>query len=171
MDGYKRELKAVGGRSEVQKHIDVLLSTNAKFVIAVDSDYRLLLKSLHSHTRIIETEYHSIENLMLFSLNITTLIRNLSHDVDYESSQVDAWLEQFDETAYPLMVADFLVEKNNLGHPCVGDNCFPLLIAKNKHRLDTEKINLTIKELGIPQEEMDETTQKLRAYKPRFHIR
>ena len=171
LNGYKREFKSVGGRLEVQKYIEQLLLTNAKFVVAVDSDYRLLLKDIHNHKRIIETQCHSIENLMLYSLNITTLIRLLSHNLDYESYKVDEWLEKFDATVYPLMIADFLIEQNNLGCRCVGDNCAPFLIGKNNFEFDHNKIDNTIKQLNISQEELDKTNQKLKDYKPRFHIR
>ena len=170
VDGFKREFKVVEGKLQVQEYIDVLYSTDAKFVIAIDSDYRLLLKSLHRHTRIIETQYHSIENLMLHSFNITSFIRDLSHNVDYEYSKVDAWLDKFDEAIYSLMVADFLIEQNNLRYPCVGNNCSPFLTI-NKYEFDSDKINNAIEKLNISQEDLNEATQKLRAYKPRFHIR
>lgn len=169
--GYKRKIKAVGGRLEIQKYIDQLLLRDAKFVVAIDSDYRLILGKLHSNTRIIETQYHSIENLMLHSLNITKLIRNLSYDVEYTSSKVDAWLEHFDETLYSLMVADVLIEQHKLGYQCVGDNCSPFLMVKNKPEFDVDKINNAIQKLSLPQDKLNEISQKLKDYEPRFHIR
>ena len=84
INGYKRKLKPVGGRLEVQHYINELLMNKAKFAVAIDSDYRLLLNRLHKHLRILETKYHSIENLMLCPSVIASVIRNLSHNTEYE---------------------------------------------------------------------------------------
>jgi hypothetical protein len=171
LNGYKRKLKPVGGRLEVQLYINELLVNKAKFAVAVDSDYRLLLDCLHKHSRILETKYHSIENLLLCPSAITSVIRNLSHDADYEALTADSYLEHFDQATHPLMVADLIVEKNKLKKQCVGDNCFPLLAKKNDPAFDTTKINNLIEALNLPEEEFDKLSDELEKVKPRFHIR
>jgi hypothetical protein len=171
VNGYKRKLKSVGGQPEVQLYIDELLSNKAQFVVAIDSDYRLLLNGLHEDTRIVETKYHSIENLMISSSAITSIIRNLSYDEEYEIFIADDWLKHFDETTYSLMIADLIIEKNNLGKKCVGKNCCPFLAKNNNPTFDINKINCFIQKLQLSQKELDEMNEKLVEVKPRFHIR
>ncbi len=171
INGYKRKLKSVGGRLEVQHYIDELLLNKAKFAVAIDSDYRLLLNRLHTHSRILETKYHSIENLMLCSSAIASVIRNLSHDTEYEVNTADTWLKYFDQTTHSLMVADLVIEKNNLGKQCVGENCSPFLVKKHEPTFNTTKIDDLIEKLNLPEEELDEMGRKLEEVKSRFHIR
>lgn len=171
VNGYKRKLKPVGGRPEVQHYINELLSNKAKFAVAIDSDYRFLLNCLHKNSRILETKYHSIENLMLCPSVIASVICNLSHDTEYEVLTADNWLKHFDEATYPLMVADLIIEKSNLGKQCVGENCSPFLIKNNNPIFDANKINCLIQKLNLSQEEVDEMNGKLKEVKPRFHIR
>ena len=47
INGYKLKLKSVGGRPQVQRYIEELLQNKAKFAIAIDSDYGLLLYRLN----------------------------------------------------------------------------------------------------------------------------
>jgi hypothetical protein len=171
LNGYKRKFKPVGGRLEVKNYINELLLNKTKFAVAIDSDYRLLIDCLHKNPRIIETIYHSIENLMLCSSTIASVIRNLSHDTEYEIFKVNSWLEHFDLATYSLMIADLLIEKNHLGKQCVGENCFPFLVKHHEPTFDETKINNFIENLNLPQEELDELNQKLKNFKSRFHIR
>lgn len=171
LNGYKRKLKPVGGRPEVQHYIDELLQSKAKFAVAVDSDYRLLLNRLHKDSRILETKYHSIENLMLCPSVIASVIRNLSHDTEYEVLTADSWLKHFDQATHSLMIADLIIEKNNLGKQCVGENCSPFLGKRNEPNFDTAKIDHLIEKLNLPEEEFNEMSKKLEEVNPRFHIR
>jgi hypothetical protein len=161
----------VGGRLEVQNYIDELLLNKAKFAVAIDSDYRFLLNCLHQDSRILETKYHSIENLMLCPSVIASVIRNLSHDTEYEVLTADDWLKHFDEATHSLMVADLIIEKNKLGKQCVGENCSLFLISNNNPTFDTNKIDRFIQKLNLPMEEFDEMGGKVEKVKPRFHIR
>lgn len=171
INGYKRKLKPVGGRSEVQHYIDEILLNKANLSVAVDSDYRFLLNRLHKNSRIIETKYHSIENLMLCPPVIASLIRNLSHNTEYEVLKADAWLRHFDLATHPLMVADLIIERNSLGRQCVGDNCSPFLVKKHTPTFDHTKIDNLIEKLILPKEDLDEIEKKLEKVKSRFHIR
>lgn len=171
VNGYKRRFKPVGGRPEVQNYINELLSNKAKFAVATDSDYRFLLNCLHENSRILETKYHSIENLMLCPSVIASIIRSLSHDTEYEVLTADNWLKHFDETTHPLMVADLIIEKNNLGKQCVGENCSPFLVKENNPIFDADRISCFIQKLNLSKEEVDEMNGELEKVKPRFHIR
>ena len=171
LNGYKRKIKSVGGRPEVQNYLDEILRNNAKFAVAIDSDYRLILNGLYQDSQILETEYHSIENIMLCSSVVASIVRNLSHDPDYEPSSVDSWLDHFNTATHSLMVADIVIEKNNLGKRCVGDNCSLFLMNKNSPSFDLAKIDAFLKKLDLPEEEFNTLSQKTKHLKPQFHIR
>jgi Protein of unknown function (DUF4435) len=171
LNGYKRKIKPVGGRLEVRNYIDEILNNEAKFTVAIDSDYNLLLNCLYNHSKIVETQFHSIENLMLYPLGITSVIRDLSHDTEYEFHKVNSWLEKFDLATYPLMVADFFIEKENLGKKCVGENCFPFLVKNNIPEFDLDKISRFLTKLDLTIEGFNMLEQNLESFKPRSHIR
>jgi hypothetical protein len=170
VDGYKRKFKPVGGAA-VNKYIEEISHRNANFGVAIDSDYRLLLGKVHHHPRILETHCHSIENLMLSSSNIVSIIRTKSRVTDYDIQDVETWLDHFNESLYKLMVADFLNEQNNLGIKCAGDNCFRFLEKTHVPKFDETKINSFINSLNFPQEQLDKASQRLKGYKPSLHIR
>jgi hypothetical protein len=170
-NGYKRKFKPVGGRPQVQAYINEILSHDAKFVVAMDSDYRVLLNDSYQNSRILETQYHSIENLMISPSTITSIIQNLSYNPDYEILEAEIWLEHFDLATHPLMIADIVIEANKLGKPCVGDNCSPLLINKNSPIFDAQKIQNLLENLNLPQEDFNKIAETIKHVKPQFHIR
>jgi Protein of unknown function (DUF4435) len=171
LNGYKRKFKPVVGRPEVERHIKELLQNEAKFAVAIDSDYRLIINKPYENPRIVETQYHSIENLMLCSSVMTSIIRNLSHDTEYNKSVVNNWLEHFDSATHSLMVADVIVEKHNLRKDCVGDNCSRFLIKNQNPQFDPSKIDDFIAQLDLPEDQFIEMQAELKNYKSRFHIR
>jgi len=108
---------------------------------------------------------------MLCSSVVASIVRNLSHDPDYEPSSVDSWLDHFNTATHSLMVADIVIEKNNLGKRCVGDNCSLFLMNKNSPSFDLAKIDAFLKKLDLPEEEFNTLSQKTKHLKPQFHIR
>ncbi len=169
--GLKLKLMPVGGRTEVNKYIEEIIKNDARFIVAIDSDYRLLMGRLNSHSRILETEYHSIENLILCPDAIASVIRDHSCNTEYDNSEVEAWLCHFDEKVRLLMTADYVVELNNLGLPCMGDNCCRFLVKKHLPEFDEAKIKLFIQNLGITEEDIHDTSEVLKDYEPRFQAR
>lgn len=116
INSYKSRVVLVGGKKEINKYIEQIINHDAKFIVAADSDYRLLLgEELHNHPRIIETQCHSIENIMLFPSSIALIIRNLIRHDDYDKEIIERWLTNFDLTTYLLMIADVFIEKGKLG--------------------------------------------------------
>jgi len=169
--GNRLKLISVGSCEEVKKYLEEIITNNAYFIVAIDSDYRLLMEKLNSHTRVLETGYHSIENLMLCPATIASVIREHSCNVEYENSEVEAWLCHFDEKVRLLMTADYVVELNNLGLQCRGDNCCRFLVKQHIPEFDAVKIELFIQKLGIAEEDIQDTINKLERYVPRFHAR
>lgn len=175
IDGYKRKFKPVGG-GEIKKYIeeiDNIDNNDAKFAIALDSDYRLITGKLHHHPRILETPSYSIENIMLSALSIGYIISIKSRNIDYDIQQVETWLDYFNKTTYILMVADFLIQEAKLGKECLGDNCLKFLENGNTKApiFDKNKIKEFVSTLGIAKEELDEAEKNLIKYKPCLHVR
>jgi hypothetical protein len=176
INGYRRRFKPVGGRQQVQPYIDQILldevlTDEVHFAVAIDSDYSFLLNSLYQNSRILETKYHSIENLILCPFVIISAISSLSYDTEYEIFKVNDWLSRFDEATHSLMVADLTIEKNNLQKKCVGESCEPFLIKEDNLDFDIHKIECFIQNLNLPTQELDEMARKVGTVKPRFHIR
>lgn len=150
INGYKIKLKPVGGRSEVQPYIDELLCGEAKFIVAIDSDYTMLLNSISENSRIVETRLHSIENLLLCPAVITSIVRNLSHDTEYEIDRVNNWLEHFDLLTYPLMIADIVIEKNKLEKNVSVKVVFHFWLKKKIQHSTIKKLQILLKSLTYP---------------------
>jgi Protein of unknown function (DUF4435) len=171
VNGYKKKIKSVGGTPAVQPYIDELLHGKAKFAVAVDSDYRLLLNRLHNDIKIIETKYHSIENLMLHPSSIASIIRSLSYETEYEELLVDDYLNHFDLATHALMVADLAIQEHRIEKQCVGDNCSQFLASKNIPKFDADRIDCFIGNLELPDKAWSKADRKLKGKKSRFHIR
>lgn len=172
LDGYKRKLKPVGGE-EIKKYVAEIYSNDANFAVALDSDYRIITGKINNHPRILETPSYSIENLMLFNLSITHIIRIKSRNIDYEVQKVEEWLDYFNDITYSLMIADFLIQEAKLGQECLGDNCFQFLEnGKTKlPKFDEKKIREFLINLGVGREKLEEAEKKLMKYKPFLHVR
>lgn len=145
----------------------------ARFCVALDSDYRYLMNKLHQHPRIVETIFHSIENILLSSLTIQYIIKTHSFNLDYDIEDVEKWLDYFDEHLYPLMVADYINEEQKLGLKVVPDKCMRFLNNQNRKtpEFDDDKITKFINNLNIDPEIITKKTKELNSYKPSHHIR
>ena len=153
------------------KYAECILNEDAKFIVALDSDYRFISGNLNNHTRILETQCHSIENLMFCAANIASIIRALSHNIEYSLNEVETWLEHFDKSIYILMVADFIIERDNLGKKCMGDNCSRFVEKSKGCLFVASEIKLFTQNLCLQQEDLDKTSLDMKHYKPRFHSR
>ena len=174
-DKYKSKIIAVGGKEEIKKNVDLIINDNdrSKFIVAMDSDYKLLLgEDLSIHPRIIETQCHSIENLMLFPSSISLIICNHAKIDNYDKEVIEQWLDNFDSIAYDLMIADVLIDKEKLSKKCIGEKCQQFLKDKdNSHEFDVLKINLYIQSLNLPDDLKKDLFDRLKNFLPRYHIR
>jgi len=102
---------------------------------------------------------------------IASIISDHSCDTDYDASQVDLWLDDFDERVQILMIADYLIQVNHLGIKCMGDNCSRFLVSRNKAEFDKLRIESYIQELGLSNEDINNIAKTLKQYSPRFYAR
>jgi len=171
--GYERKFKQVGGKTEIAKYVDEVYNNNAKFAIALDSDYHVFMGKIHNHPQIIETLAHSIENLLISPKTLANIIRVDSRQEDYDIKNVECWLHDFDKAVHSLMVVDYLAQKLDLGKQCLGESCFRFLKEEKKKEpfFDTNKIQNFIKNINIPDDIIKRSEQELTQYKPSRHIR
>ena len=168
--------KHVGGDGQLDKQIKILLDNDApnnekRFVVARDSHYRKLKKQLIKHPRIVETEYHSIENVMLCKCQITRIIRMLSRRMDYPESGVENWLKTYDIKVHPLMIADFLNEQRPNRTMVMGNRCGRFSVQNQPHLLDQQVIKQHIRESGFSQSNITRAGISKRAWSPRNYSR
>lgn len=172
VDGYECKFKPVGG-SEIKNYIDEIYKNNAKFAVALDSDYRLFMGKIYEHTQIIETFVYSIENIIISPQTLAKIIRIESRKEDYNIDNVETWFEHFDKTTHGLMIADYLIQKECLGKESLGKSCFRFLEnPKTKAPVfDIKKIENFIKSLSILEDLFKLAKEELKDYKPSQHIR
>lgn len=171
---YKCKLKPVGGFPELKKYIEILLKEkNCKFAIATDSDYRKLQGKLYKHPKVLETETHSIENIILLSYSICQIIRCRSKEIEYPIDKVEKWLDYFNQETKKLMILDFVIQRDNMGQKCLKDNCLQFLKSPKSKKpiFDKEKINNFIKKSGICTNLLNQELEKYTEYLPYYHIR
>lgn len=172
INGYEPKFKIAGGKNEIKKCLEPLVLSNAKFIIAMDSDYSFIQGISYDHiNRVLETQAHSIENLMLCSSNITRFIQDLSKTTEYDPIEVKAWLQHFDEMIYLFMVADYTIEYSVIDKKkCMPDNCERFFI-KDDMKFSEDEINKFISSLGLSEEDFYMNIHKLQEYQPSLHAR
>jgi len=170
------KFKPVGGDISLEERVRVLTDRNISedqknFIVARDSHYRKIAKELSNDRKVIETEYHSIENVMLCKCMITKTIRGLSRKISYPESSVERWLKKYDEHIYPIMVIDFLNKKSQ-GNKSVMDNgCYRLLLNPDSSEFDANKISQHVINSGFKECDILQAGIDRKIYKPRYYSR
>lgn len=174
--GQTVRFKQVGGDGQLDKRTQILLDNNApdsekRFVVARDSNYRKLSKMLAKHPQIVETEYHSIENVMLCKCKITRIIKTLARRTDYPESAVENWLKTYDTKVHPLMIADFLNENRARRTSVMGNHCGRFSVQNQPHLLDQQVIKQHIRKSRFKQSDITRAGISKRAWRPRSYSR
>ena len=172
IDGFKCKIKPVGGDKEIEKYLNLRMNHDGRFAVAFDSNYKSFSNSMYDHPRVIETINHSIENVMITSNTLSEIILVKSHQESYDVSNVERWLDHFNRSMYDLMIADYIIQIDNLGKPCLRDNCFRFLEnQKTKQPIfDIEKIYEFIQKLELSEDNFNYYKERLTQYKPNQYI-
>jgi len=175
-EGKSIKFKAVGGDGQIDKRIEILLDKNIpnrdkRFLVARDSNYRKIKKELLKHPKIVETEYHSIENVMLCKCRIARIIRTQARKNDYPENSVEKWLKTYDELVRPLMIADVMNEQRADKVRVMGKTCDKFLDDSTEPFFDCRKIEKHIKKSGFHTKQIQQAGISPRSYKPRHYSR
>jgi len=172
ISGYECKFKPAGG-SEINKYIENIYNDNAKFAVAMDSDYRLFMGNIFNHPQILETIAHSIENIIINPQSLAKIILINSRLEEYDIENIEKWFDYFNQSMHELMVADYIAKKKNLRVKCLGESCFRFLEnekAKSPY-FSAEKINNFIQTLGLDHNEFTITKQEFKEHMPSRHIK
>jgi hypothetical protein len=144
-------IKPAGGVNEIEKYTRSILDENVGIYVARDSDFKELLNQQGSHPRILWTYGHSIENTLYHPIQIAEIISVYSRSQGFNALQVEAWLQNFSNEFWALLVYEISNEKYQKGIEVLGKKCNKFLPSKKAHlpsiALITQKLDIVCKEI------------------------
>lgn len=152
---YTVKVEEVGGKEEVQKYINDILSDNANFIVARDADYDAISGKIE-HPNIIYTYGHSIENSLVNSSILNKVIRNVCRlrNNEVPSTLSSDWINEISEAVAPLVYHDIINELDGLGVSVLNKSCEQFLVSRNNYKFCEKKINAYLEQLPF---QVDET--------------
>lgn len=153
--GYKVEVEAVGGKPELMKIAKTILTDNAEYLVAMDSDFDIF-KDSFNHINIIRTPGYSIENTLVTSASLAKFIKNLARvpSKDVPWSRCSDWLDKVNEMIKQLVILDVANELGGYGVKLALENSDRFMVSNNSCELCSEKIGKFIDslQLDVPEE-------------------
>ncbi|MFH1718806.1 MAG: DUF4435 domain-containing protein [Planctomycetota bacterium] len=175
-NGQRVHFRAIGGDTAIEKRVRILLKPDIpdddkEFVVARDSNYGWIAKRYERHPRLVETRYHSIENVMLCKCRIAKVIRSVSRVARYPMSRVERWLRAYDDAVAWLTLADVLNEARLTRESVMGNNCSRFCIDNEQPVFDDRKIESHIRTVGFKPRELKRARINIKHYRPRYYSR
>jgi len=138
-------IEDVGGKNELDKYIEKIINEGADFYVARDNDNSEFYDDTLNHERIISTYGYSIENSMYFypSTIEIAISKFCRQKIDF-STEFNAWLSEFSNNLFDLIIYDIANNKFKRGVSIFGDNCFRFLKGQNSYTVCSNKINAFI---------------------------
>lgn len=123
-------IKPAGGSEEIEKYTQSILREDAEVYVARDSDFKELLGSQDSHSRIVWTYGYSIENTLYHPISVAEIISTYARVQKYSYIQAGEWLMTFVNEFLALLVCDLGNEKYQKGVEVLGDKSAKFLQSK-----------------------------------------
>ena len=144
------KIKPVGGRPNLDKRLNEVLTGKLSAVIAIDLDLTFWDKEIE-HPNILQTYGYSIENTLICGETIREVICSIGR-ISYREISIEEcanWLREIEKTIKPLVVFD--IENYTQGHglPVVGDNCARFWKGKKSLHICDRKISTYLDNLTI----------------------
>jgi len=159
------KLESVGGLPKLKEYMSFICDGNKNMIVACDRDHSIYLDVDPYSNPLIVTSYgYSIENTMFCPKNIATQIRRLSRTTMDFTSDVTKWYEEFNKSAFKLLVYDIGNHIYEKGISCFGDNCCKYLNPNhNGDKLDDEVLDSFISSISpfFEKEELEHITKKV----------
>ncbi|MFC1935215.1 DUF4435 domain-containing protein [Chloroflexota bacterium] len=137
----------VGGMPKLRKIISQIVNENARVIAACDSGYSILIGDLPSHSRVVGTFGHSIENTMYCPHTLNLVIGKLSRIVIDRTGIILKWFEEFSCSCRDLIIYDLAREENQKPVAVMGDKCSRFLRTTRSPKLDDGKISKHIDDI------------------------
>lgn len=134
-------IEDVGGKEELEKYFNKIISNEADFYIATDNDNSEFMNDSINHPKIIRSYGYSIENSMYFHTPpIEKVISDFCRKKIDLSKELKQWFEEFSQNVYDLIIYDIANNRYKKGISIFGDNCYRFLPNQNAYQLcDTRK--------------------------------
>lgn len=137
------KIQTVDGVEALQSYIAKIVKEDAKIIVAMDSDYSLLLEKRLQHPRVLYTYGYSIENTIYCSVSINRMVSNYCKKELDLVLDIDLWFEKFANSIYDLVCYDASSILYAKSLKVLGDNS--AIIMDSKHdEIDKNKINSII---------------------------
>ncbi|MEM6254876.1 MAG: DUF4435 domain-containing protein [Cyanobacteria bacterium P01_D01_bin.156] len=148
---FSVRIEEVGGKEEIKKYIDEVISGQANYLIAIDSDFDKLISRQYHHTNIISTFGYSIENTIITNSVINKLLRTVCRvqDRDIPENLSQEWLYELEKKVSPLILYAIINDEEKLGHAVIPSNSDRFMKSKNSCELCEQKINSYLDNLPI----------------------
>jgi len=147
---FSTKIEDAGGKEELKKLSEKVISGEANFLVAMDSDYDKITDNTN-HKNLIFTFGYSIENTIINSASLHKILRNLSKLPKRElpTSVCEEWLNSLESSVKKMIVFDLLNHKNKHGIKVIPDNCDRLMTSKSSCYLCNNKIEDYLEKTGI----------------------
>jgi hypothetical protein len=147
---FSVRIEEVGGKEEIKKYIDEVISGQANYLIAMDSDFDKLMPQKH-HTNIISAFGYSIENTIITDSVLDKVLRTVCkvQDRDMPENLSQEWLYELEKKVSPLILYAIVNNEEKLGHAVVPGNCDRFMKSQNSCELCEQKISSYLDDLPI----------------------
>lgn len=134
----------VHGSSNLKTKTDSILNKKAKFVVAYDAHYDVVLKKSTEHEQIIRTYGHSFENSLFTTSKINSLICNIgsikAQGQDYKAN-INSWKKEFSEDMTQILIYDIANNYYDKGLRVTNDSCEQFLENNTSLKVDKKKVS------------------------------
>ena len=119
-------IKAVGGKTECEKLAKRLEQYDRPYVVVLDGDYEILVRTRSRHRRIVLLHRHSYENYLIEEEPINQFCRNRAHLEDslailLSNSEFEQFLEKTEHNFKELIVLDVAHQHSGTGYDVLPD--------------------------------------------------
>jgi hypothetical protein len=145
------EVRQVGGKNEIQKYIDQIISGQLDAIAAVDSDFSPFIGTEHNHDLVIKTAGHSVENTLIGAKVLMKVARRTGRlqakNATLEECQ--SWLEDFYLQCSALLINDLWDQCEGPKIGVIGDNSDRFFKSKQSDRICPYKIQEYLTSRGL----------------------
>ncbi len=147
---FSVRIEEVGGKEEIKKHIDEVISGQANYLIAMDSDFDKLMPQ-QRHANIVSTFGYSIENTIITNSVLNKVLRTVCkvQNRNMPENLSQEWLYELEKKVSPLILHAIVNNEEKLGHAVIPDNSDRFMTSKNSCELCEQKVKSYLDSLPI----------------------
>jgi Protein of unknown function (DUF4435) len=132
--------KVAGGKVEIEKYADEILSQDADIVVVRDCDYTDIFDHQHKHRRILYTYGYSFENSLICPQSVSAVIQDFLKTEDDYVGDFNSWTSEFVSGMMSLVVIDVANEMSHRGLSVLAKSCERFCEDRKKHVVSLSKV-------------------------------